>query len=163
MCSMKRSGAAPCQCSSSGGQLTVSYGRDMDNRDEVREFLTSRRAKISPERAGLPAGSRRRRGKEQWKPHRSLQWTLDAITAGPAFVRNGLMDILATNQLARAFYRDLYAAPGEAGESLAVPVPRPRVAALLPRLGPVRRHRRRHPAHRGRPQSVRRGSARSRR
>ncbi|GCB44522.1 hypothetical protein SNL152K_1812 [Streptomyces sp. NL15-2K] len=32
----------------------------MDNRDEVREFLTSRRAKITPEQAGLPAGSRRR-------------------------------------------------------------------------------------------------------
>lgn len=160
------------------------YGRGMDNRDEVREFLTSRRARISPERAGLPAGSRRRvpglrrsevaaladmsveyyaklergnlagvspavleavarvlqlddaerahllnlaqvadgsdaltrprrrRTKEQWKPHRSLQWTLDAITAGPAFVRNGRMDVVATNQLARAFYRDIYAAPG---------------------------------------------------
>ncbi len=34
------------------------YGRDMDNRDEVREFLTSRRARITPERAGLPGGSR---------------------------------------------------------------------------------------------------------
>lgn len=33
---------------------------DMDNRAEVREFLTTRRAKISPERAGLPADSRRR-------------------------------------------------------------------------------------------------------
>lgn len=156
----------------------------MDNRDEVREFLTSRRTRISPERAGLPAGSRRRvpglrrsevaaladmsveyyaklergnlagvspavleavarvlrlddaerahllnlaqtadgsdaltrprlrRAKGQWKAHRSLQWTLDAITAGPAFVRNGRMDILATNQLARAFYRDIYATPG---------------------------------------------------
>ncbi|MGW0904306.1 helix-turn-helix transcriptional regulator [Streptomyces sp. NPDC002853] len=157
----------------------------MDNRDEVREFLTSRRAKISPERAGLPAGPRRRvpglrrsevaaladmsveyyaklergnlagvspgvleavarvlqldeaerahlqnlaqaadgsdalarprrrRGaKDQWKPHRSLQWTLDAITAGPAFVRNGRTDIVASNRLARVFYRDLYAAPG---------------------------------------------------
>jgi transcriptional regulator with XRE-family HTH domain len=32
----------------------------MDNRSEVRAFLTSRRAKISPERAGIPAyGSRR--------------------------------------------------------------------------------------------------------
>jgi len=28
----------------------------MDNRVAVREFLTSRRAKISPERAGLPTG-----------------------------------------------------------------------------------------------------------
>ncbi|WP_181785528.1 helix-turn-helix transcriptional regulator [Streptomyces phytophilus] len=156
----------------------------MDNREEVREFLTSRRAKITPERAGLPSGSRRRvpglrrsevaaladmsveyyaklergnlagaspavleavaralrlddaerahllnlaraadgsdalarparrRTKDHWKPHRSLQWTLDAITAGPAFVRNGRMDVLAANPLARAFYADLYAAPG---------------------------------------------------
>ncbi|MGV9348713.1 helix-turn-helix transcriptional regulator [Streptomyces spiralis] len=155
----------------------------MDNREEVREFLTSRRANITPEQAGLPAGSRRRvpglrrsevaaladmsveyyaklergnlagaspavleavaralqlddaerahllhlaqaadgsdvltrprrrRSKDQWKPHRSLQWTLDAITAGPAFVRNGRMDLLAANQLARAFYRDVYAGP----------------------------------------------------
>ncbi|WP_119730538.1 helix-turn-helix transcriptional regulator [Thermomonospora amylolytica] len=156
----------------------------MDNREEVREFLTSRRAKITPEQAGLPSGSRRRvpglrrsevaaladmsveyyaklergnlagvspavlealaralrlddaerahllnlaqaadgtdaltrprrsRTKEQWRPHRSLQWTLDAITAGPAFVRNGRLDILAANQLARAFYADVYATPG---------------------------------------------------
>ena len=156
----------------------------MDNRAEVREFLTSRRAKITPERAGLPAGSRRRvpglrrsevaaladvsveyyaklergnlagaspvvleavaralrldeaerahllnlaraadgsdtltrparrRTRDHWKPHRSLQWILDAVTAGPAFVRNGRMDVLAANPLARAFYADLYAAPG---------------------------------------------------
>ncbi|MGX1675571.1 helix-turn-helix transcriptional regulator [Streptomyces sp. NPDC055400] len=32
----------------------------MDNRQEVREFLNSRRAKISPQRAGLPVGVRRR-------------------------------------------------------------------------------------------------------
>ncbi len=32
----------------------------MDNRAEVREFLTSRRAKISPEEAGLPQAGRRR-------------------------------------------------------------------------------------------------------
>ncbi|UFR00285.1 helix-turn-helix transcriptional regulator [Streptomyces sp. Go40/10] len=153
----------------------------MDNREEVREFLTSRRAKITPEQAGLPAGSRRRvpglrrsevaaladmsveyyakleRGNlagaspavlesvaralrlddaerahllhlaraadgsdaltrprrrpttRQWIPHRSLQWTLDAITAGPAVVCNGRLDILAANPLARAFYADLFA------------------------------------------------------
>ena len=39
----------------------------------------------------------------------SLQWALDAVTAGPAFVRNGRMDILAANRLARAFYCDVYA------------------------------------------------------
>ncbi|MEU4216437.1 helix-turn-helix transcriptional regulator [Actinoplanes sp. NPDC026623] len=32
----------------------------MDNRAEVREFLTTRRAKISPEQAGLPAAGQRR-------------------------------------------------------------------------------------------------------
>lgn len=151
----------------------------VDNREEVREFLVSRRAKITPEQAGLPAGPnrrvpglrrsevaaladvsieyysklergalagvsasvldaiaralqldeaerahlfdlaraadgtsaivrpRRRKGK-QWTPHRSLQWTLDAVTAGPAFVRNGRMDLLAANQLARAFYSPVY-------------------------------------------------------
>ncbi|WP_445525722.1 helix-turn-helix transcriptional regulator [Streptomyces cyslabdanicus] len=153
----------------------------MDNQAEVREFLTSRRAKITPEQAGLPTGSRRRvpglrrsevasladmsveyysklergnlagaspavlealaralrmddaerahllnlahaadgsdaltrprRRPAQWKAHRSLQWVLDAITAGPAFVRNGRMDVLAANRLARAFYDDVYAAP----------------------------------------------------
>jgi transcriptional regulator with XRE-family HTH domain len=166
----------------------------VDNRDEVREFLTSRRAKITPEQAGLPSGSRRRvpglrrsevaaladmsveyyaklerghlagvspavlealaralrlddaerahllnlahaadgtdaltrprrrRTKDQWKPHRSLQWTLDAITAGPAFVRNGRMDILAANQLARAFYADVYATPGNQTADIAVAI-----------------------------------------
>jgi transcriptional regulator with XRE-family HTH domain len=158
------------------------YGRGVDNQREVREFLTSRRARITPERAGLPAGTRRRvpglrrsevaaladvsveyyaklergslagaspavleavaralrlddaerahllhlaqaadgsdaltrprrRATRQWTPHPSLQWTLDAVTAGPAFVRNGRLDVLATNQLARAFYSDLYADP----------------------------------------------------
>ncbi|MFF4906414.1 helix-turn-helix transcriptional regulator [Streptomyces sp. NPDC001260] len=153
----------------------------MDNQAEVREFLTSRRAKITPEQAGLPSGSRRRvpglrrsevaaladmsveyysklergnlagaspavlealaralrlddaerahllnlahaadgsdtltrprRRSAHWKAHRSLQWVLDAVTAGPAFVRNGRLDILATNRLARAFYADVYATP----------------------------------------------------
>lgn len=155
----------------------------MDNRSEVREFLTSRRAKITPEQAGLPSGNRRRvpglrrsevaaladvsveyyaklergnlagvspavleavaralqlddaerahllnlaqaadgsdaltrprrRTSWTWTAHRSLQWVLDAVTAGPAFVRNGRMDLLATNQLARAFYDDVYATAG---------------------------------------------------
>ncbi|MGW7202873.1 helix-turn-helix transcriptional regulator [Streptomyces sp. NPDC054837] len=151
----------------------------MDNRDEVREFLTSRRARITPERAGLPAGSRRRvpglrrsevasladvsveyyakleRGNlagvspavlesvaralhldDAERSHllhlaqaqegsdtlarprsgssrqralpKSLQWTLDVVTAGPALVTNGRQDLLAANQLGRAFFTDLY-------------------------------------------------------
>jgi len=57
---------------------------------------------------GTSAIIRRRTKAKQWTPHRSLQWTLDAVTAGPAFVRNGRMDLLAANQLARAFYSPLY-------------------------------------------------------
>jgi transcriptional regulator with XRE-family HTH domain len=153
----------------------------VDNRTEVSEFLTSRRARLSPEQVGLPAGTNRRvtglrrsevatlagvsveyyirlergaisgaspevldslakalclddaerahlfdlahaaspvarpprrRGTTTWTPHVSLQWALDAVTAGPAFVRNGRMDLLAVNALARAFYRDVYDMPG---------------------------------------------------
>lgn len=149
----------------------------MDDRGEVRQFLTTRRAHVTPEQVGLPAGTNRRvaglrrsevaalagvsveyytrlergalggaspavldaiaralrlddaerahlfdlahaagpvarppkrRHPRSWAPHRSLQWILDAVTTGPAFVRNGRMDLLATNALARAFYRDAF-------------------------------------------------------
>lgn len=154
----------------------------MDNRADVREFLTSRRAKVNPRDVGLPMGtnrrvdglrrnevatlagvsveyyiklergaiggaspevlnaiakalclddaerahlfdlahaaspvarSPRRRSAKCWTPHASLQWTLDAVTAGPAFVRNGRMDLLAANALGRAFYQDVYDMPGQ--------------------------------------------------
>ncbi|MFD3683834.1 helix-turn-helix domain-containing protein [Nocardiopsis sp. NPDC058631] len=154
----------------------------MDNRAEVREFLTTRREKIAPGDVGLPAGTNRRvkglrrsevatlagvsveyytklergaisgaspevldsiakalrldaaerahlfdlahaaspvarpprrRSPKSWMPHPSLQWTLDAVTAGPAFVRNGRMDLLAANALGRAFYKDTYDMPGQ--------------------------------------------------
>ncbi|KAA9393069.1 helix-turn-helix domain-containing protein [Kocuria coralli] len=154
----------------------------MDNRAEVREFLSSRRARLSPAQVSLPAGTNRRveglrrsevatlagvsveyytriergaisgaspevldaiakalllddaerahlfdlahaaspvarpvrrRSSTCWTPHASLQWMLDGFTAGPAFVRNGRMDLLAVNRLARAFYRDVYDMPGQ--------------------------------------------------
>ena len=155
----------------------------MDNRREVRDFLVSRRGKVTPEQVGLPAGGNRRvpglrrsevaalagvsveyyskleRGalagasagvlaaiaralrlddaerahlfdlaraadgsdaleRPSHRPSRSvaprptLQWVLDAVTGGPAFVRNGRMDIVAANPLARAFYADVYVDPG---------------------------------------------------
>lgn len=152
----------------------------MEHGDEVREFLVSRRARITPDQVGLPAGQkrrvpglrrsevaslaglsveyyakiergaiagaseqvidaigralqlddaerehlihlaraaggatpmRRRPGRSTAATRPSLQWALDAVTAGPAFVRNGRMDLLAANHLARAFYCDLYAEP----------------------------------------------------
>ena len=155
----------------------------VDNRAEVREFLISRRAKITPQRAGLPEmGSRRvpglRRGEvaalagvsieyysklergalagvsasvldaiaralqlddaerahlfhlahaadgtsagmrprrrpgKRWTPRPALQWVLDKFTA-PAIIRNGRMDLLASNHLGRAMHATLYDAAGE--------------------------------------------------
>lgn len=153
----------------------------MDNRNEVREFLMSRRAKLIPEQAGLPtsgqrrvAGLRRgevamladmsieyyakiergnlagvsnsvleavsralqlddaerehlfdlarvahggaepvrRRKPRTWSPRESLTRALDAIVYGPAFVRNGRMDILATNALGSTFYDHVFEEPG---------------------------------------------------
>ena len=147
----------------------------MDNRAEVREFLVTRRAKISPEAAGLPAGRNRRvaglrrsevaalagvsveyyaklergaiagasasvldsvsralqldeterahlldlaraadgiptsgrprrRSSKPAPPRPSLQWALSAITDAVAFVRDPRQNLLATNELGRAFY-----------------------------------------------------------
>jgi transcriptional regulator with XRE-family HTH domain len=151
----------------------------MDNRAEVREFLTTRRAKLNPDDVGLPdVGQRRvpglrrgevaalagvsieyysrlergslagvsasvldaiaralrlddaerghlfnlaqaadgtsqmlrprRRARREWTPRPSLTWVLASITGGPAIVRNGRMDLLATNQLGRAMHASLY-------------------------------------------------------
>lgn len=153
----------------------------MDNRAEVREFLVTRRERVTPAEVGLPSGANRRvnglrrsevaalagvsveyytriergaisgasptvldsiakalrlddaerahlfdlahaaspvarpprrRNSKCWTPHRSLQWILDSVTEGPAFVRNGRMDILAANPLARAFYEHVFDMPG---------------------------------------------------
>lgn len=152
--------------------------RSVNNKAEVREFLTSRRAKLSPADVGLPeAGQRRvpglRRGevaalagvsieyyaklergaiagasssvleaiaqalrlddterahlfdlaraadgiptsgrsrRRASKPgvcRPSLQWALEAITDGVAFVRNQQQDLVATNALGRVFYSPL--------------------------------------------------------
>lgn len=149
----------------------------MSNRDDVREFLTTRRAKVTPEQVGLPGGKNRRvpglrRGEVAMladvsveyysriergdlsgasepvlyaiaealrlsdaerdhlfdlaraassSPLRrtkrttraksirpGLQMILDNVTAGPAIVRNGRLDVLGTNRLARAMYSDLF-------------------------------------------------------
>lgn len=152
----------------------------MTNRDDVHDFLLSRRAKLTPEQVSLPSGKSRRvpglrrsevamladvsveyyahleRGnlagasdsilhaiaralrlsedeqshlfdlarvanesplRQQRRAPRSstvrpaLQNALDAFTGGPAFIRNGRMDILAANALGRALYSEMYASP----------------------------------------------------
>jgi len=157
----------------------------MDTRNEIREFLTSRRAKITPEQAGLrtyggnrrvpglrreevallagvsvdyytrlergnasgvsesvlealvralqldeperahlfdlarAAGStpRRRRRPAPQRVRPSVQRVLDAMTAAPAFVRNGRMDILAANRLGHAFYSQHFDSPHQPANS----------------------------------------------
>jgi len=56
-----------------------------------------------------PARPRRRPAKQRVRPE--VQWTLDAITGAAAYVGNERLDILAANQLARALFSELYAAP----------------------------------------------------
>jgi hypothetical protein len=60
----------------------------MDNRNDIREFLATRRPTI-----------------------RSVQFALGAITDAPAFVRNGRRDILATNRLGYALNSEMYIGP----------------------------------------------------
>ncbi|MFE3032478.1 helix-turn-helix transcriptional regulator [Streptomyces canus] len=60
--------------------------------------------------AARPVGRRR---PKKWVPRDSLTRALDAIVLGPAFVRNGRMDILATNALGRVFYDEVLDGPGQ--------------------------------------------------
>jgi transcriptional regulator with XRE-family HTH domain len=174
----------------------------MDNRDEVREFLTSRRAKITPQQAGLPAhtGNRRvkglrreevallagvsaeyyarlergnlsgvsetvidslaralqldeaerahlddlartanstRRPARRRAPQRirpSLQHLLDAMTEAPAFIRNGRLDIVATNRLGRALYDPVFSDPARPVNLARYEFLNPGAADFLPQL-----------------------------
>jgi transcriptional regulator with XRE-family HTH domain len=55
----------------------------------------------------------RRRKPKTWVPRESLIRALEVIDRGPAFVRNGRMDVLATNALGRAFYDEVFDGPGQ--------------------------------------------------
>ena len=57
------------------------------------------------------ATHRRRRRPAPPRVRPSVQRVLDAMTAAPAFVRNGRMDILAANRLGRAFYSQQFDSP----------------------------------------------------
>jgi transcriptional regulator with XRE-family HTH domain len=72
----------------------------IDNRSEVRAFLTSRRAKISPERAGIPAyGSRRvvglRRGEVAALAGVSVEYYTRLERGNLAGVSDSVLDALA--------------------------------------------------------------------
>jgi transcriptional regulator with XRE-family HTH domain len=72
----------------------------VDNRSEVRAFLTSRRARISPEQAGIPAyGSRRvaglRRGEVAALAGVSVEYYIRLERGNLAGVSDGVLDALA--------------------------------------------------------------------
>ena len=60
--------------------------------------------------AGTPPQRRTRRTTADPVVRPGLQYALDAITGGPALVRNGRMDVIAANLLGRALHVDAYAA-----------------------------------------------------
>jgi transcriptional regulator with XRE-family HTH domain len=194
----------------------------MDTRSEIREFLTSRRAKLKAADVGLPdygtrrvpglrreevavlagvsvpyytrlergdlAGAsdsvlealaralqlddaeraylfdlaraaqpiglppRRRPTKHRIRP--SVQQLLDAISGAAAHIGNDRLDIIAANPLGRALFLEMFRRPGEP-ERRALRLSRPARPRLLPRLGPHRARRRRHPTLRRRPQPLR--------
>src|SRR5829696_2750095 len=168
-------GALTGHPSALGLKFRPTYSLGVDNRQEVREFLTTRRARLTPDQVGLPAGrgrrvpglrrsevatiaglsveyyarlergqiagastgvldalaralqlddterahlldlaraadgiptSGRRRRRAAGKPasRPSLQWALESIRDGAAFVRDPHQNLLATNSLGRAFY-----------------------------------------------------------
>jgi transcriptional regulator with XRE-family HTH domain len=75
----------------------------LDDAERAHLFDLARAAEPTPVRP------RRRKSKQHVRPE--VQWTLDAITGAPAFVSNERLDILAANQLGRALFSELYAAP----------------------------------------------------
>ncbi|MYS74150.1 transcriptional regulator [Streptomyces sp. SID5926] len=107
----------------------------MDNQEEVSAFLKSRRARITPEQAGLPVYGQRRvpglhRGEVAMLAGVSVEYGVLRIVEGlhdqPAYVRNNRMDILAANPLARALHCELF-------ETGAEPVNTCRFVFLYPR------------------------------
>ncbi|GAB4098554.1 helix-turn-helix transcriptional regulator [Sinomonas halotolerans] len=74
----------------------------LDDAERDHLFDLARTANASP-------NARQRPSRQALRP--SVQFMLDAITAAPAFVRNGRMDILAANRLGYALYSPLYTPP----------------------------------------------------
>lgn len=169
----------PSRASASHGPGRRAYRGPMDDvRGSIREFLTSRRARLAPEQAGLPApgGSRRVPGlrreevallagvssgyyarlergdlagasdavldalatslklddddrqqlfdlaragraaplravRRRSRVRPAVRQVLDAVSDAPAWVRNGHLDVVLANGMARALYSPVFAAP----------------------------------------------------
>jgi transcriptional regulator with XRE-family HTH domain len=75
----------------------------LDDAERAHLFDLARAAHPKPSRP------RRRPAKQPVRP--DIQWTLDAITGAAAYVGNNHLDLLAANELGRALFSELYAAP----------------------------------------------------
>lgn len=84
-----------------------SIARALQLDDAEREHLLDLSRAANRSALGVP-----RRRTKRWTARPGLQLALDAVTAGPAFVRNGRMDILAVNALGRLFYDRVFDGPG---------------------------------------------------
>ena len=87
--------------------------------------------------AGPAARARRKPPAQQVRP--SVARILDGMTAVPAFVHNGRLDVLAANPLGRGAVRARLRRPGPTGKPRPVHLPRPPRPRLLARLGTGRR------------------------
>src|SRR4029077_16606505 len=137
------------------GCSAVTYRGVMDNRAQVREFLASRRARITPGQAGLPAygGKRRvqgpRRGEVALLAGVSIDYYIrmergDLAGASEA-VLDGIANALQLDEAERehlqaladsarpaATSRDLWRAPPAPAPPAAPPRPRPGPATVRP-------------------------------
>ena len=116
----------------------ISRALQLDDTERAHLFDLARAAD------GIPSSGRpRRRATKAAAPRPSLQWALSAITDGVAFVRDQHQDLLATNALGRAFYSPLIGDGGRTPNLARFQFLDPRLAGVLPGLGPVRRDVRR--------------------
>jgi transcriptional regulator with XRE-family HTH domain len=76
---------------------------DDDERTHLYDLVRTANEGIHPQRRRGPSRT------EQVRPR--LQQLLDSMSEVPAFVQNGRLDILATNQLGRAVFSELYVQP----------------------------------------------------
>ncbi|GAB3959882.1 hypothetical protein GCM10027614_80340 [Micromonospora vulcania] len=101
----------------------------MDNRSEVRAFLSSRRAKVSPEQAGIPAyGSRRvaglRRGEVAALAGVSVEYYTRLERGNLAGASDSVLDAIARAlQLDDTETAHLHHLARAAGPGLCAPVP----------------------------------------
>src|SRR6188472_2468203 len=79
-----------------------------------------------------PSRPERAHGDAKPRIRPEIQWTLDAITGAAAYVGNDRLDILATNQLARALFSELYASPSRPANFARFVFLDPRAATFYP-------------------------------